>query len=338
MSGYREDVERAARVGLPWEMLEGRRVLVAGATGLIGGCLVDVLMAHGGIVVVAMGRDWERARERFGEYWGRSEFVFVTQDVTRRLGYVDRVDYVVHCASGASPSAFVGRPVEVVRSNVDGVVNLVEYGMGHGMRRLLYVSSGEVYGDCGGGMIEEGMSGYVDLERVRSCYPTGKRAGEVLCVAYGDEYGVDVVRVRPAHVYGPYYSAGDNRVYAQFIRNVLRGEDIVMKSAGGQVRSWCYVVDCVEGMLWALTKGEKGEAYNVADNREAVSIVGLAEMVAEIGGVGVVRGEASEEESRGYNTVGRSVYVTDKLEGLGWRVEGGMRDKMRSTIEAMRKG
>ena len=83
-------------------------------------------------------------------------------------------------------------------------------------------------------------------------------------MAYGAEYDADVVIARLSHTYGPGFTESDNRVYAQFIRNVLKGEDIVLKSKGEAFRSWLYVVDAAHAILRLLLDGEKANAYNVA--------------------------------------------------------------------------
>ena len=210
----------------------------------------------------------------------------------------------------------------------------MEYGLQHGMKRFLYVSSGEIYGEGDGRVFTEDYSGYVDCTKPRSCYPSSKRAAETLCAAYAAEYGADVVIARPCHTYGPHFTEQDNRVYAQFIRNVLRGEDIVMKSTGEQFRSWCYVVDAVSALLHILLKGACGEAYNIADAQSNVSIRTLAEAIAEIGGRKVVIDIPDADEKKGYNVVTKSVYATDKLQHLGWQVRTPLQQGLKNTILA----
>lgn len=140
------------------------------------------------------------------------------------------------------------------------------------------------------------------------------------------------VIARPCHVYGPEFTESDNRVYAQFIRNVLQGEDVVMKSTGEQFRSWCYVVDCVSGLLHVLLKGENGEVYNIADEDSNITIRQLAELIAGLVGRKVIMKCPDDFEKKGYNMVSKSVFATKKLEALGWNIEGCMRDKMLKTI------
>ncbi len=318
---YTENLQKVATWDLPWEKLYGCNILVTGATGLIGSCLVEVLMLHPNkrFHVYAAGRDEERARQRFARFVDNDNFHFLHYDVTLPLQSEVDFHFVIHAASNASPNFFTHRPVEIIKANIIGLNNLIEYGMKHQMQRLLFVSTGEVYGEGDGRIFTEEYSGYIDPTSPRSCYPASKRAAETLCISYMAEYGVDVVIARPCHIYGPNFTESDNRVYAQFIRNVLCGEDIVMKSSGTQFRSWCYVADCVSALLHILLKGENGQAYNIADNASNISIRQLAELVAETTGHKVVMDIPSEEEKKGYNKVTKSVFSTEKIEALGWK-------------------
>ena len=338
-SAYRNDILHIFKEDLPWEKLSNSNVLVTGATGLIGGCLVETLMMNPqkDYHVYASGRNEERARLRFKEYADDEAFHFIRYDVLKPLESDVKFDYIIHVASNASPSFFAQRPVEVIKSNIDGVANLMEYGLSRGMKRFLYVSSGEVYGEGDGRVFTEDYSGYVNCATPRACYPSSKRAAETLCVSYAAEYDANVVIARPCHVYGPHFTEQDNRVYAQFIRNVLRGEDIVMKSTGEQFRSWCYVVDCVSALLHILLKGENGQAYNIADTSSNVSIRELAETIARIAGRKVIIDLPSDVEKRGFNVVTKSVFSTEKLEGLGWRAKTQIREGLNNTIKELIK-
>lgn len=337
---YKSDILKAAQKALPWGKLEGCNILITGATGLIGSCLVEILMAHTpcNYHVYACGRNEDRAKERFADYWNDKCFHFLKYDVAFPLESDIDFHFVIHAASNASPNFFATKPVEVIYANILGVKNLLEYGLKHAIKRFLYVSSGEVYGEGNGEEFLEDYSGYVNPLLSRNCYPSSKRTAENLCVCYADEYGVDSVIARPCHVYGPHFTDSDNRVYAQFIRNVLDGNDIIMKSNGAQFRSWCYVVDCASALLYVLLKGNNKNAYNIADNSSNISIKELADMVAEIAGRKVVLEIPSNSEKAGFNLVKKSVYNTDRLELLGWSISGGMKEKIEKTINELKYG
>jgi len=337
MNSYNDDIKTVATQSLDWNLLTGKNILITGATGLIGSCLVDVLMSENlDAQIYALGRNEERARKRFSTHWNSDKFHFLSYDVSQPLSCNIDFHYIIHAASNASPNFFISSPVEVMKSNIYGTVNLMEYGINHNLQKFLYVSSGEVYGEGEGKKFSEKDSGYIDCTLSRSCYPSAKRATETLCICYATEYGVDVNIARPCHVYGPHFTESDNRVYAQFIRNVRNDEDIIMKSTGEQYRSWCYVVDCASALLYILLKGENGQAYNIADENSCITIRELAELTAKIGGKQVIMQLPDDQEKRGYNPVKTSTFDTTKLKGLGWNIKGNMEEKMRSTIETLK--
>lgn len=339
ISEYKKDILRIFEEDLPWARLSGCNILVTGGTGLIGGCLVEALMMNPNrdYQVYASGRNEERAKERFKEFANDNDFHFIKYDVMKPLESNVKFDYIIHAASNGSPNFFAKNPVEVMKSNLYGVANLMDYGLTHGMKRILYVSSGEVYGEGDGRVFTEDYSGYVDCTKPRSCYPSSKRAAETLCVSYAEEYGADVVIARPCHTYGPHFTEADNRVYAQFIRNVLKGEDIVMKGTGEQFRSWCYVVDCVSAILYILLKGENRQAYNIADAASNISIKELAETIAAIGDKKVVIDVPDADEKKGFNVVTKSVFATEKLNALGWKANTNIKRGIESTIKEIQR-
>lgn len=338
MTAYVEDIAKIFKFDLVWSKFNGANILVTGATGLIGGCLVDALMMNPNrnYHVYASGRNVERAQKRFQMFENDNNFHFIQYDVMQPFDSDINFDYIIHAASDSNPIAYSTQPVEIMKANFLGVSNLIEYGSQHQMKRFLYVSSGEVYGEGDGRIVTEEYSGYVNCATPRACYPSSKRASETLCMAYASEYGVDVVIARPCHVYGPFFTESDSRVYAQFIRNVLNGEDIVMKSTGEQFRSWCYVVDCVSAILHILLKGKSGEAYNVADMESNITIKELADLVAEYGRKKVVIDIPDEVERKGYTIIKKAVFSTEKLEELGWMAQTHIREGLNSTIQSIK--
>lgn len=337
MNSYNEDILHIFNLDLPWEKLAGANILITGATGLIGGCLTEVLMVNPNrnYQVYASGRNEERARKRFRRFKNDKSFHFIHYDVLQPLESNICFDYIIHAASNASPNFFVQKPVEIIKSNIRGVENLMEYGLAHKLKRFVFVSSGEVYGDGNNLEFTEDYSGYVNCTTLRSCYPSSKRAAESLCIAYAEEYGVDVVIARPCHTYGPYFTEQDNRVYAQFFRNALNGEDIIMKSSGEQVRSWCYVVDCISALLYIMLKGTSENAYNVANSNFVLSIKQFADTIAKLSGTNVIIKLSSQ--SNNSTPINRAVFNIDKLKKLGWNSNFNFEESLKNSIKEQKK-
>ena len=331
---YKDDIIVAASADLPCGKISGKNILVTGATGLIGSCIVEILMCRKGIDyhVFASGRNESRVTSLFSEYVNSPYFHFFQYDVVEPLDSEVDFQYIIAAASGANPVLYSIDPVGVMKANFNGVDNLLAYGIKHHLEKFVYISSGDVYGEGDGRIFTEEYSGYVNPLNLRSCYTSSKRATETLCISYASQYGIDVSIARPCHTYGPNFTESDTRAYAQFIRNILKREDIIMKSTGEQVRSWCYVVDCALGILYVLTKGNDKEAYNISDNNSIVSIREMAEIIAKIGNKRVVINAPSEVEKRGFNVVKKEILDSSKLQALGWQSRCDMRSGLEHTI------
>lgn len=337
--GYWQDIKCVASSHLPWDKLSGKNILVTGASGLIGSCIVEVLMSRSLIDydVYASGRNMQRLEYLFGNYNQNGKLHFVQHDVTKPLLLNTDFHFIIAAASGANPKLYAVDPVGVMKANFMGVDNLMQYGKEHHLEKFVFISSGEVYGEGDGRVFSENYSGYVDCASVRACYPSSKRAAETLCIAYGEQFHINVSIARLSHIYGPHFTDSDTRVYAQFIRNIIREENIVMKSTGSQFRSWCYIVDCASAILHILMKGEPSQAYNVADEDSNISIKELAEKIAQIGQKKVVMDIPDEIERKGFNVVTKSIFSTQKLEKLGWHPLFSIEDGLKHTVDECKK-
>lgn len=278
-----EDVERILAEDLDWHLLDGSTVLVTGASGMIPSYVVYSLLGlndlkGAGIKVLALVRNEEKARKIFGSVLEREDIELIAQDVTIPFSPEGPVDYIIHGASAARPSEHKAAPVSTIRANLTGTFNLLDLAVSKGSKAFVLMSSSEVYGKAPEGTERIGESdyGYVDTLNPRSCYSEGKRAAETICTCYQAQHGIRCCIPRFAHIYGPGLSLTDGRVQADFAANVVRGEDIVMKSTGSSQRAYTYVSDAVAGLFYVLLKGTE-MAYNVADSQNIISIRQLAE-------------------------------------------------------------
>jgi len=323
----------------------GRTLVITGATGMIGSCLVDALAVWNRSQtepcrIVAVSRKRETAKKRFAYCWDEPYFSYIEQDVCGpAVNWPDKVDYVIHAASNADPLSFAKAPVDTLMANVLGTDLLLKAGLQRGMKRFLYVSSGEMYGqpDAEQHDFVEGYCGPVDHGSPRACYPAGKRAAEVLCQAYISQYGVDAVIVRPCHTFGPTMTASDSRAVSEFLRNAAAGKNIGMKSAGLVERSHCYVVDAVDAIFRVINDGKCGEAYNIADPACQMTIRDFSMLAAKAGGSQVVFENPSDLEIKGYSRISRSVLDSAKLQGLGWNGQESAESAIHQTVKILRE-
>lgn len=321
-----EDLDETADHLPELKMLAGTSILITGCTGLICSAMTDLLIrwntAHDQkISILAAGRSKDKIRARFEPYQNEPWFHAVLFDAASSENKLPTsCDYILHGAGNASPNKIMKEPVETMISNFLGVKNLLDYAGKQGIRRLLYISSSEVYGKKEGDIAyQEDEYGYIDLLNPRNSYSVGKRATETLCASYAYEYGKDSVIVRPGHIYGPTASETDNRVSSAWAFAVARGESIVMKSDGAQLRSYCYNLDCATAILTVLLKGESLQAYNISNPDSIISIRQMAEILTSTAGVPLITELPTERERKAFNPMGNSSLDSTKLQKLGWK-------------------
>ena len=247
---YQNDLKEIADHIVNPERLKGKRILITGANGLIASYIVDTLLwlndNHDyNTDVYALVRTKEKAERRFFENLNNEHFRIVLQDVTQPLLNVDcPFDYVVHAACNAHPLAYATTPVEVIKSNITGTENVLNYMLTHGGGKMVFVSSSEVYGENkAADSLTESMYGYIDITNPRSCYSESKRAAESLCVSFSKEYNIDVCMVRPGFIFGPAVPSDNSRADAQFLRNAIAhkdytGSDIQMHVFDDRLEIW----------------------------------------------------------------------------------------------------
>jgi len=322
---YWNDVEEVIHCIPNYKELFHKTVFITGGTGMICSAAVEILdllnrKYDADIRIIIAVRSEQEIENRFPGWIEKKAVEYFHYDATSQEPLNFEADYIIHAASNANPALYTKEPVETMLSNIVGLHMLFQNAVKNGVKRVLYFSSSEVYGKIDEVRpFREDDYGFIDILNPRACYPNSKRAAETLCASYAQEYNIDAVIVRPGHIYGPTIAPWDTRASAQFSRNAVNGEDIVMKSAGLQLRSYMYTLDCASAILTVLLNGESENAYNISNPDSIVTIRDIANSLAKAGNVNVVYEDPSDIEKKGYNLMPNSALDSKKLESLGWK-------------------
>jgi len=344
---FREDLERLAACNfVPWEELNGKRILITGATGLIGYTLASGLLYYGkahdaGIQVIALVRDLERAKEKFsGQLADGCSLSFVQGSVEKLPEIEGAVDYIVHGASPTASAYFVEKPVETILTTVLGTHNVLELARKKQVTGLVYLSSMEVYGQVTSRLkLKETDLGYIDLFSSRSSYPEGKRMAENLCCAYASQYGVPATIARLSQTFGPGVDREDKRLFAYLARCALNEENICLNTSGAKENMYVYTMDAVSAILLLLVKGAAGTAYNVGNPKTYCSVKEMAHLVAlKLGkGKSLVSTNKDESKSTLYPPESYLNLDTAKINAAGWTAEIDLMEMFRRMTRAFHR-
>lgn len=344
-SVLQQDLEQiAASEQIDWERLQGKRVLVTGATGLIGGILTRALIRAGQargleLRVAALVRSREKAEAIFGPYLEQG-LELIVGDILSELQIDGPVDYIFHGASVTASKDFVDHPVETILTALKGTEHLLELAREKQVESMVYLSSMEAYGvvDAEHYNVRETDYGYIDPLQVRSSYSESKRMAEGLCGAYAHEYGVPVKTVRLAQTFGAGIARTENRVFAQFARSIMTGSNIVLHTDGSKAHCYCYTTDAVLGLLTVLLRGKNGEAYNISNQKTFGTIREMAELLIREhpeSGSKLVFDIPEDANKFGYAPTSRMLVNSEKLSALGWQARVDLPEMFERLMRAM---
>lgn len=300
--------------------------VVTGGAGFLGSHLVDYLLNKGHQVIAIDNLITGRV-QNIAHLAGNGNFKFIKQDVTQYIFLSEKIDYVWHFASPASPIDYAEFPIQTLKVGSLGTHKALGLAMKNRARFLL-TSTSEIYGDPLRHPQSEDYWGNVNSVGPRSCYDEAKRFAEAMTMAYHREHGLETRIVRIFNTYGPRMRLNDGRVVPAFISQALKKEPITLYGEGKQTRSFCYCSDLIEG-IYRLMMSDHCDPVNIGNPNE-LSIRQFAELILELTGTQL---ELINKDLPTDDPKQRRPDITKARNLLQWEPKVDLRDGLKKTID-----
>ena len=299
--------------------------IVTGGAGFLGSHLCDLLLENKHEVICI--DNLVTGDTRNIDHIKSDKFTYLNHDITNPIYFGDKIDYIFHLASPASPIDYLDLPIQTLKVGALGTYNMLGLAIKQEARFLL-ASTSEVYGDPLVNPQPETYWGNVNPIGPRGVYDEAKRYAEAITMAYHRAHGIDTRIGRIFNTYGPRMRAGDGRVVPNFINQALKGEDITVYGDGGQTRSFCYVSDLIDG-IYQLMMSDFVEPVNLG-NPDEMNVMEFAKVVIEI-----TRSDSKIvfEELPVDDPKVRRPDISRAKEVLGWEPKVGLGEGLESTVE-----
>ena len=224
-----------------------KKVVITGAAGFIGSNLVDSLIDKG-YFIYGLDNLITGSLKNLNHLQSNNNFEFIEHDVTKFISVKDKIDYVFHLASPASPIDYLNYPIQTLKANAIGGHNALGLAKKSNAKFIL-ASTSEVYGDPLEHPQKESYYGNVNPIGPRSIYDEAKRFIESMTISYYQYHKLNVSIVRIFNTYGPRMKIDDGRVLPTFISQASKNLDITINGDGNQTRSFCYINDLIDGFI-----------------------------------------------------------------------------------------
>ena len=287
---FKEDIRyvlESIKSDLP--QLKDKKILVTGATGFIGAHLIETLVLYNqlqhefacrifGLARNSAKKDHAALRSALN----RQGVVLLSEDV-RNFKFPEPFDFIIHAAAPVDPKFLRQNPLETVDIIVNGTRQILQQAVENKTSRVLYISSGAVYGKQPVDLpeISEEYIGGLDISNANSGYGEAKRYAEILCSIFKKTYDLSIVIARPFTFVGPCQDLNSGFAVTEFIKAALNGKPIRIEGDGSTIRSYCYGADLAVALWKIFFHGKDGRVYNIG-SQETVSIAELARMIVDL--------------------------------------------------------
>ncbi|MDC0563062.1 NAD-dependent epimerase/dehydratase family protein [Candidatus Pelagibacter ubique] len=326
--------------------LLGKKILITGGGGFLLSYFTKMLIIYNKknkkkINITIIDKFLDKTNPNFKIFNSSKNVFILKRDVSLIKNFNQNFNYIIHGASIASPVIYKKFPIETIKSNVNGLLNILEcYKKNKKLKSLIFMSSSEIYGDPDNANIPttEYYLGNVSCTGPRACYDESKRLGETIATTFFKKYKLPIKIIRPFNVYGPGQKLDDGRIIPDIIKKIIEKRNIVLYSNGKSTRSFCYISDQVRGLIEIMFKGKDGESYNVGNDKE-VSIMEVSKLAIKLSNTNIkIKKKISRDKTFNIDSPKRRCPNIDKLKKINnWKPKINLKNGLLKTINSYKE-
>ena len=316
--------------------LKNQKIFIAGGTGFLGSWIAELVAYFNdnhqfNTSLVILARNMGSFLADKNHLASRGDIQLISNDIRNINELPNDISYIIHAAASPDNRNHVSNPIDTIASITHGTNNLIDSAFKlPNLRKMLYISSGQVYGktETNNGLISESDYGPLDCNKITSVYQEAKRLSEAICCAYTSQYKLPIVIARPFSFIGPYQSLSKPWAINNFINDALHNKTIRIVGNGEPIRSYMYPADYAIWILKILLDGKISTAYNVGSPL-GVSLKDVAEKI-------VIISQSKATVDIRFNNDDSSCFLPDVSLGekeLGLKINYNIEDTIKKSIE-----
>jgi len=330
---------------LPFKKLNNKKILITGCNGIIASTFIKTLseiMLKKGFKIYFYGLvNNFKINKTLKSLILKKTLVIKKIDLNKEIKLNFKPDICFHSASITSPKNYILKPTETLTINTIGTINLLDFCVRKKVKKFIFLSSGEIYGNFNKLKLkkkyfDENDYGIINPKNISSNYSLSKKIAENALLCWSSKYNLNTNSIRLFHAYGPYMKLGDERIHSDLVNRISKNKNIIIKGNPNIKRSFCYISDVISGILTIILKGKKNESYNLANPKEMYKIKELAKLVLSIQSNKNLKIKQIKKKIKRLDFIYPTPSI-EKLIRLGWTPKVNVKNGFRDTLEFFKK-